>query len=111
MLYVEADGTVKLTRGDTARLSVNIVNDVTKQNYEVQATDVLVMSIKKNIKDETTCVKKSVTGSNVFHILPTDTHDLAFGKYVYDVEITTANNDVYTVIGPCTFEVLKEVTD
>lgn len=50
MLYVNSDGTIRLTRGDTA------------------------------------------------------------GKYLYDVELTTASGDVYTVIVPTTFEVLKEVT-
>lgn len=61
MLYVLDDGTIQLTRGNTARLSA-------------------------------------------------DTHALEFGKYVYDVQIITEASDVYTVIGPCTFEILKEVT-
>ena len=41
---------------------------------------------------------------------PADTHELDFGKYVYDVELTTGT-DVYTVIEPSCFEVMKEVTD
>ena len=51
-----------------------------------------------------------MTGSNQFHIEPEDTKFLSFGKYLYDVELTTASGDVYTVIVPTTFEVLKEVT-
>lgn len=110
MLYVNSDGTIKLTRGDTARISVNIENDVSGESYEVQPEDVLILTVKKSISDTDHSFQKKITGSNAFHILPSDTQLLSFGRYVYDVQITTKNSDVYTVIGPCSFEVLKEVT-
>lgn len=110
MLYVNSDGTIKLTRGDTARISVNIENDVSGESYEVQPEDVLILTVKKSISDTDYSFQKKITGSNAFHILPSDTQLLSFGRYVYDVQITTKNSDVYTVIGPCSFEVLKEVT-
>ena len=110
MLYVEQNGTIRLTRGDTARLIVPIENEVTHQSYDMLSTDILKFTIKKTVKDYVPLVQKVVTGSNVFHILPADTHKLDFGKYVYDVELTTGT-DVYTVIEPSCFEVMKEVTD
>lgn len=39
MLYVNDDGSIELTRGDTARLSVSIQNDLTGEDYIVSATD------------------------------------------------------------------------
>lgn len=48
MLYVLEDGTIRLTRGDTARLSVNVVNDADGSTYEVRQNDVLIMSLKKS---------------------------------------------------------------
>lgn len=48
MLYVLEDGTIRLTRGDTARLSVDIVNDIDGLTYEVRPNDVLIMSLKKS---------------------------------------------------------------
>lgn len=48
MLYVLEDGAVILTRGDTARLSVDIVNDIDGLTYEVRPNDVLIMSLKKS---------------------------------------------------------------
>ena len=110
MLYVLDDGTIQLTRGDTARLSTVISNGATGQPYEIQPNDVLTLTVKKTVKDLEPRFQKTITGTNVFHILPTDTHCLEFGKYVYDVHITTEASDVYTVVGPCTFEILKEVT-
>ena len=110
MLYVNIDGTVQLTRGDTARLSVTIKNDLDSKNYEIAATDTLRLTIKKTVNDSSPLVQKVITGSSQFYIEPEDTKELPFGKYVYDVELTTATGDVYTIIVPKTFEILKEVT-
>lgn len=111
MLYTNDDGSISLTRGDTARLTVDIENELTSEKYIINEQDVLTLSIKKSIKDDTYLVQKVITGSNMFHIEPEDTSDLAFGKYKYDVQLTTSDGDVFTVIEPNTFEILTEVTD
>ena len=110
MLYVNSDGTIQLTRGDTARFNLTIKNNVSQTDYEIQPDDTLTMSIKKSVRDVDPVVQLNIKGSSVFHIHPSDTSDLAFGKYLYDVQITTGDGDVYTVIGPTTFELMKEVT-
>lgn len=110
MLYVKSDGTIQLTRGDTARLSIDINNDTLGAKYEIQPEDILFFTVKKRTSDNQCCFQKKVVGSNLFHILPTDTEELSFGNYVYDVQLTTKDDDVYTVIGPSTFVILKEVT-
>ena len=110
MLYVNKDGTIQLTRGDTARLTITIQNDLDGNDYEVAPTDTLKLTIKKTVNDSKPAVQKTVTGYSQFYIEPEDTKDLSFGKYLYDVELTTASGDVYTVIVPTAFEILKEVT-
>lgn len=110
MLYVKSDGTVQLTRGDTARLTVAIQNDLTGSEYEMAADDVLRLTVKKTANDPTPLLQKTSTGSNQFYIESKDTRELSFGRYLYDVELTTATNDVYTVIVPTSFEILREVT-
>lgn len=110
MLYVNADGTIQLTRGDTARLSVTIENELTNGNYEVSNSDKLCLTVKRKLDDAEPVFQKMIIGANQFHILPKDTQGLDFGKYLYDVELTTAAGDVYTVIVPSTFEILKEIT-
>ena len=110
MLYINKDGTIRLTRGDTARLTVTINNDFDNKPYEITETDVLKLTVKRSVRDTTPAFQKSVTGSNKFYIVPDDTKDLVFGKYIYDVELTTVGGDVYTVIEPTIFEILKEVT-
>ena len=110
MLYVNDDGVIRLTRGDSARLLITINSEIDNNTYKIKPTDTLTFTIKKAIKDTTPSVQKRITGSNQFYILPTDTKDLSFGKYIYDVELTTSDGDVYTIIEPTTFVFLKEVT-
>lgn len=111
MLYVdEKDHSIKLTRGDTARFNVDIVSSISGENYAIQSEDTLTMTVKKSVKDDVFCFQKTVTGSTSLHVEPNDTKTLPFGKYVYDVQLNTANGDVYTIIEPASFEVLKEVT-
>lgn len=113
MLYVLPDGTIRLTRGDTATLYVPIINqssDKPDEEYIMNEKDTIEFSIKKSVRDEEPLVHKRVMGTNGFQILPSDTKPLSFGKYVYDVQLTTSNGEVYTVVEPNVFEVMKEVT-
>ena len=111
MLFVSECGAIALTRGDTARLTVSIVNDDSGEPYEIQNDDTLTLSIKKTVKDENALVSKTIDGTDTFHIEPKDTSELSFGMYVYDVQLTTSDGDVYTVIPPSKFEILTEVTN
>ena len=41
MLYIKDDGTIRLTRGDTARLTIPIINSASNDEYVMQSGDVL----------------------------------------------------------------------
>ena len=111
VLRVDKDNTIHLTRGDTARFSIGqIVNTITNTNYTPTAEDTVTMTIKKTVLQADPCVQLIVPGGEVLHIKPEDTKAMAFGNYVYDIQITMADGDVYTIIPPTTFELLKEVT-
>ena len=110
MLYINDDCTIRLTRGDTARLSVPIKNSVNDNEYTMESDDILYFTVKKNAKDSDPLLQKVAKGSNAFHIEPEDTEGFAFGKYKYDVQLTTTSGDVYTVIEPSTFEIMEEIT-
>lgn len=110
MFKVHGDGSIALTRGDSAHLALTIKNDVNGEEHEIQPEDTLTLSLKKSVNDDKPCMQKIIQGSTIFHIKPEDTKELKFGKYKYDVQLTTEDGDVYTVIGPETFEILSEVT-
>lgn len=107
MLYIEGY-TVQLTRGDTAYLTIPL--NCATEEYTMQSADTLTFTVKRTVRDEEFLIQKVSVGTNEFHIEPSDTAELAFGKYKYDVQLNMADGDVYTVIPPSTFEVLPEVT-
>ncbi len=111
MITVDKDNTIHLTRGDTARLFLGrVVNEVTGEEYPVTEDDTVTFTVKKTVYDTTPSVQISVPGGAAIHIKPEDTKGLPFGKYLYDIQIDTADGDVYTVIPLTTFELLKEAT-
>lgn len=110
MLKLGANNTIQLTRGDTAYLSVNITNDIDASTYEMQDGDTVTLTVKKTTKDADFTFQKVVRGATSIKIEPADTENVPVGKYKYDVQLNTANGDVFTVIPVSTFELLEEVT-
>ena len=108
MLEILPNLEIHLTRGDTARLNVNLKNTVTKQPYEVQNDDVVIFTVKKDYNDEP-LIEKNNTGAANFHIKPEDTRDLEFGKYKYDIQVRKVDGDNYTPIADKVFVITKEV--
>ena len=100
---------ISITRGDTAYLTVDILDDAGVA-YQMQPGDKLTMTVKQNFTDVEPCLQKIIEGDNQFHIEPIDTKNMEFGKYKYDIQLNTAEGDVFTIVGPQTFEVLYEVT-
>lgn len=108
MFAILKNGDIQLTRGDTARFTVSITNDE-KQPYTIQEDDVMTFAVKSEYTDTTPAIQKKVTGGNLFHIEPNDTKGLDFGKYKYDVQLTTADGDNYTVVADKIFTIMNEV--
>ena len=108
MFKVTENNAIMLTRGDTARLSVDIITDE-GDVYEVGSEDTLTLKVKKRLSDIEALIEKEVKGRNDFHIEPKDTEHLPFGMYIYSVRITTAKGDKYTVVDNNSFKI-GEVT-
>ena len=108
MLYILGN-TIKLTRGDTAYITVSIENAVNDE-YVMSAMDTLTLSIKRRITDVDYILQKTITGENMFHIYPEDTKNLRFGEYKYDIQLVTENGDVFTIVPPSSFVLMEEVT-
>ena len=108
MLNVSKNGDIKLTRGDTARLTVAPTYD-DGQPYSIEKNDTVTFTVKQNYNDKSPLIEKVVVGGNKIHIEPKDTKNLPFGKYKYDVQVTKANGDNYTIIDDKIFEVANEV--
>lgn len=100
---------ITLTRGDNAELAISLFDEFGNA-YELQPGDSLTFSMKKEVTDESLALEKEITSGNVFNFVPSDTANLPFGKYLYDIQLNTAGGEVYTVIPPSNFIVGEEIT-
>ena len=120
---VKPDNTIILTRGDTLRLKIKIIIKENEQDpgtpyYPVEGEKVR-FAVKHNIyvgsgytelKDPEPLINKQVPiDTLVLQLDPEDTKDLAFGTYLYDVELTKLNGDVDTFITEEKFKLTTEV--
>lgn len=102
----ERTNTIKLTRGDYALFSIDILT-ADGNTYEMQEGDVVRFTVKKNTKSSDILIQKTGT---VIEILHDDTKDLKYGTYKYDCELCHANGQPDTFIEPTDFELTPEVT-
>jgi len=98
---------IALTRGDTLRLEVEIL-DESGEIYTPGAGDVVRFAMKRFYSDAAVTLEKIIT-DGVLLIEPADTKGLPFGTYFYDIQLTTAAGVVDTFIPRATFEILSEV--
>lgn len=109
---------ITLTRGDTLRLNVEIMKD--GEAYKPVAGDSVRFALKRKdmvrsdgyseFADETPLILKEVPiDTMILTIEPSDTKDLGFGKYAYDIEITFADGTVDTFIANAELSLTAEV--
>lgn len=107
-MFSVSNNEIKLIRGDTLRLIVEIQNG--DEPYVPAPNDVIRFAMKKAIEDPQPIILKTIPNDTLKLILdPEDTKGLAFGKYVYDIELTMADGTVDTFIPPTAFYIAKEV--
>lgn len=109
MLKID-EGKIYLTRGDTAYLQVAITLD-DGTVYTAHEGDTLTLSIKKEMNDTGYALQKVVAADEVINILPENTRMLECGKYIYDVQLNTSLNEVFTIISPSGFYLKEEITE
>ena len=108
---------IHLTRGDTLYLAIDIQNE-NDTPYTPEDGDRLRFVMKhrdmdpnrRAYRDKEPLVEKEIPiQTMILKLDPSDTKPLNFGNYVYDIEFTSANGDVSTIINNALFEVVAEV--
>lgn len=107
---VDVSGTsITMTRGDTARISVYIV-DAEGEPYTPGNQDVIRFAMKKDYKDAEPLLLKDIPVDTMTLVInPEDTKQLAFGAYVYDIELTREDGSVDTFIDRAKIKLTEEV--
>ena len=94
------------TRGDTGRLRFTLNFD--KVPYELQQGDVVRFAVNTADHEATPLITKTLDGY-VLTLNPSDTKNLGFGSYLYDVQITFAESgDVLTYLEKKKFKLTWE---
>jgi len=105
-LYGSDNKNISMTRGDSESLTVNGLNLV--------PGDIIYLTVKDHVNTTNIAFQKIVTeftdGSAIIPILPEDTKNLKFKKYVYDTQLTRAGEVVTTIIKPHEFKIEGEST-
>lgn len=98
------DNDVYMRRGDTEGININFTDEVTENIVPLIAGDKVYLTVKKSYKDTEKAFQKVITefidGEAIITIYPEDTKELEIGKYLYDVQFTSSEGYVKTIIPP-----------
>lgn len=108
-MFTIFDNDISITRGDNATLHVTMTT-LDGEPYQLTQEDTLVLTVKKKTKDVTALIHLVADENGTFSIEPDDTNFLKFGSYKYDIQLTTSDGKIYTIIPPSIFKVSEEVT-
>lgn len=100
---------IKITRGDNAQLSVDLLN-ADGSEYVMQNGDKLYLTVNIGARQGKPLLQLVADSQATFRFVPDSTKPLEFGKYKYDIQLSTANGEIYTVTPVSKFEVLEEIT-
>lgn len=108
MFVIEKQNKIKLTKGDTATMLVEIF-DLDNNEYEIQDSDVITLTLKKTSTGDIV-LTKTADKEHYIIIQSEDTSELSSGLYVYDVQLKTEQGFVYTIIPISFFNLTSEVS-
>lgn len=96
---------ISMTRGDSASFDITVQNaDGTP--YTLHTGDTVTLTVKKTVNDSEVLLQKQ--GVNIT-LENSDTKNLEYGSYVYDVQVDLADGSKHTIIEPSVFEIRAEV--
>ena len=98
---------IRITRGDTGIFTLSVKSGGQSYDY---SNDQVLFTVKKSMNTKEIIFQKTIEYGQTVTILPEDTAGLPCGTYTYDVQVTTANGVVNTVITPNPFIIEPEVT-
>lgn len=108
MFVIEKQNKIKLTKGDTATMLVQVF-DMDNKEYEIKDSDVITLTVKKTAGGET-LLTKTADSEHYIIIQSQDTIELNAGLYIYDLQLKTEQGFVYTIIPTSFFQLTSEVS-
>lgn len=105
----EETSAITLTRGDTFKANITILNPDGSEYVPVEG-DKVRFAMKKDYNDAEPLLNIDIPIDTMnLTIQADDTKKFPFGKYVYDIELTKATGEVDTFIYKKTIKLTEEV--
>lgn len=109
MSYSVTGTTIMLTRGDSFIADILIAGQDGQPYIPVEG-DIIRFAMKISYKDAQPLLIRNIPIDTMkLAINPEDTKELAFGKYVYDIELTKSTGEVDTFITKAVIKITEEV--
>ncbi len=97
---------ITMTRGDSESITVRC-------SVPFEDGDTVYFTVREDPESEIylqKIIEDFPDGEAVIPLYPEDTEGMDFGSYVYDIQVTRANDTVTTLIMPSKFKLTEEVT-
>lgn len=107
-MFSVQNNNIAMIRGDSGIFKID-VTDVAGNAVALDDNDVLTFTLRRATRSPTIVLQKTIT-DGMLTINPSDTQNMPFGSYVYDVELKRADGYTDTIIPPHGFLLLEEVT-
>ena len=107
MFKIYADNKMSIIQGDTATFTVDV------ENYIFTEGDKAYFTVRKDIKDSPIEIQKVITTFEDSHFivyLDKESTNIPVGSYLYDIQLSLADDRVDTIIAPTKFSILGGVT-
>lgn len=109
MSYNVSGATITLTRGDTF-VALITITDSDGKPYVPSIGDSVSFAMKSTCGDAEPLLIKDIPIDTLKLVIePVDTKALAFGQYLYDIQLTKATGEVDTFIPMAKFKITEEV--
>ena len=99
---------INLTKGDTAIMNVGIY-DLEDGEYIPKDTDTITFTVRNQTSAQPV-ITKIADNLGYIELTPEDTSALNTGLYLYDVQLSTNEGRIYTIIPATLFTLSREVT-
>ena len=107
-MYTIQGTSIRLTRGDSFVAKIGIIKDAA--DYTPLDGDIITFTMKRTYYDGQPLLQKVIPNSTLLlELEPSDTADLDFADYVYDIDIVFADGYKDTFIAEAKFTIAPEV--
>ena len=107
--WYSEDNTIRITRGDNLTVDVTLT-DNDGYPYEPVEGDEVWFTVKKSAVAQEVLIHKQIDIATLeLELVETDTENLAFGEYKYEVECVLGTGEHYTVIKNAPFIITEEL--